>query len=222
MKNSCVVLGPPRCGNHMIMTILMALGMVEHHPKINKSNYPNYLFQKLKKNNHFVFGGHPQYPLTKDNFIKSGFRGIYITRDPRDSTISWYFFIMKSKKQKFQWLKKYTKEEGINAMIRGVKKRSFAGVVKRYKSRNGWKVCPNVLWVKYEDLLRNPQREVDLIATHLGIKNRPFKKEFLFDKHRWEFRQGEIGNWKKHFTENNIKTFKEVTKNLLEEEGYTW
>ena len=67
--------------------------------------------------------------------------------------------------------------------------------------------------------------EVQNIANHIGVKisleEAVQVANSLFGD-TGTFREGKIGSWKKHFTEEHIKIFKEQTGDLLYKLGYEW
>lgn len=104
------------------------------------------------------------------------------------------------------------------------------GIKDFYNSYLQWQKTPGFYTVKFENLVGEQgggSKEIQIneirnIAKHL---NREYSEEeiqmvaeSLFG--RQTFREGKIGSWKKHFTEEHKKLFKEVAGQLLIDLGY--
>lgn len=87
-----------------------------------------------------------------------------------------------------------------------------------------------MLLIHYEKLRAQPEVEVARILDFLGAGNSDETVEAIVDKNSFSklksgannsfFRKGTSGDWKNHFTEQDLKLFKRITGNLMERCGY--
>jgi len=82
-----------------------------------------------------------------------------------------------------------------------------------------------MLLVHYEEMKAQPLEEVARILAFLGAENSDETVQAIVDKNSFSklkssgknsfFRKGTSGDWKNHFTEDNIRLFKKLTNDLL-------
>ena len=125
-----------------------------------------------------------------------------------------------------------TMEERINAAIQGVDipGSTLAPVREKYESYLGWLQEPNVLSLRFEDLILDRQTALGSILNYLETRGFTPKttreaaisvlEQAIIPKKSGTFRKGKPGNWQEHFTEKNISLFKEKTGDLLQILGY--
>lgn len=161
---------------------------------------------------------------------------IYIIRDPRDIVISGaYFFNFHSS------LSSFFRRLRIHTVLRNLsfekkKKEMIQAVLYGNKKITPWLEVPwalhykdyhkkEMLFIKYEDLLNNPENELKNILNYLdlevntlqiteSIKNQSFKKRQK-EVHQQDhknliklIRKGSSGYWKNEFTKEEKKLFK--------------
>ena len=93
-----------------------------------------------------------------------------------------------------------------------------------------------VLIVRYEDLKLKPQSTLSLVLKFLGLKHTKKAVDKCLKDNSFEkltggrkpgeldpksfFRKGIIGDWRNHFSEENIKVFKKMAGSSLVDAGY--
>lgn len=168
----------------------------------------------------------------------------FLYRDPRDQIVSLMHWIRKMRKQDNGTYKstvdQLSNAELITALIQGCKlhhsddKHTTHIVTNdinvRYRTYLQWQDMPGICTVRFEDLVGSQGNGSDeaqweavrTIALHMGITLNDYDLNriaaHLFG--RKTFREGQIGSWKKIFTESHKKLFKEVAGQLLIDLGY--
>ena len=123
-------------------------------------------------------------------------------------------------------------EERINAAIRGVDEpgAELSGIRSKYDAYLGWLETPQVLCLRFEALILERQQALgkilDYLATRGFMPSVPRDAaitalaEAIQPKKSGTFRKGQPGNWREHFTAENIAVFKQHTGDLLTRLGY--
>ena len=190
-RKSIVVFSVARSGTHLIMQYLLNNKYSEFHPNVATRGIEN-IFNPPPTNS-FVFAGHIQSVSFKDEFLKSGMKGIYISRNPLDVIVSQAFYI-KDKEPPHPLHKLFQSlsyEECMDIVIDGYD--GMESIFEKYDGNDGWSKLDNVLHVKYEDLVK----------TICGVDYKYF------------FRSGKTGEWKNFKKVNWHKVYK-----LAEDRGY--
>ncbi len=94
----------------------------------------------------------------------------------------------------------------------------------------GWLSIPEVLSLRFEELIQDQENAFNLLLDYLEEKGFDPKiarqtameqlASAIVPRKSGTFRRGKPGNWKEYFTDGNIKHFKESTGNLLVKLGY--
>jgi hypothetical protein len=125
-----------------------------------------------------------------------------------------------------------TNEERINVAIDGLDEDGLEmrGVKRRYEAYLGWLEQPEVLCLRFEDLILKQDEAILRLLTYLesrGYQPQLAKNEAMGrikaavkPEKSGTFRKGKPGNWREHFTEGNIRLFKEKAGDLLIHLGY--
>ena len=160
-------------------------------------------------------------------YSNEGFRHVFLYRDPRDVAVSLYHYVMKESTSRHANYEMYSglgsDHERLMKSITGfgggeIEYRNFAEAIPAiklaYQVYEPWLKAPNVLAIKYEDLI-GPERmqTVETILKFVGI---PYSQDFLgrIDADRFEpkkshtYRKGSSGGWRKEFTSKHIDAFK--------------
>jgi hypothetical protein len=98
------------------------------------------------------------------------------------------------------------------------------------------KLPEQICIVRYEDLTKDPEKILNRIFEFLEIPKTTYLTRYCIRKNSFEklsggrkpgqsestsfFRKGIIGDWQNHFSEENIKTFKEISGPTLIAAGY--
>jgi hypothetical protein len=183
------------------MKILCLLGLKEVHQSGDA------LFD-IPQTGHYIFGAHSKYHQTW-HLLRT--KGIYIERDLRDVAVSLleYATVRVSDYPVKQTL--LQSSDPLRDVIIGVNN-SFPSLKKRYNDLNEWKKHPNVLHTRYEWIVKNTDREVSRICTHLDIKDTKLDHSLIFNcsagqLYHGNFRKGIIGDHKNVFKPHHYKIF---------------
>ncbi len=159
----------------------------------------------------------------------STFVPYFIFRDPRDVVVSHVFYVTDIEARHVHHMY-YTSLPDFNARLnvsilgRPDANVEFPDIATRFAPYLGWLDCPEVLTVHFEDLINNRPTAVSGIMDHL-LSRVPLQasRQLILDslessinpKRSPTFRSGKTGEWKKYFTEEHKKLFKDVAGDLL-------
>ena len=161
---------------------------------------------------------------------------IFVYRDPRDMIVSHVFYA--TEMHKGHGMHPYytevldSTEKRIDAQILGVEEPGFelSCVKTKYEAYLGWLAQPNVLCIRFEDLILNRVEVLGVILDYLaqlGFTPSVTRREAIetltsaiAPRKSGTFRKGKPGNWREHFSQENINHFKEATGDLLVRLGY--
>ncbi len=106
-------------------------------------------------------------------------------------------------------------------------------IAERYSRYLGWRTCPNVFGIRYEDLIGNPDIAIKVreMAQFYEARSRSRTGDTIDEMTRraleaikpgrsHTFRKGVAGGWRKGLTPEHIAAIKEVAGRLLIELGY--
>jgi hypothetical protein len=161
---------------------------------------------------------------------------IFIYRDPRDMLVSHVFYAteMHTGHGMYAYYNERlsSMEERLNAAIEGITELGFelASVRQRYEAYIGWLDQPEVMCLRFEDLIL--EREVTLARLLGYFEVRGFDlsiphpqaikilKVAIAPKKSGTFRKGQPGDWREYFTAANKVRFKEIAGDILIRLGY--
>nr|XP_006819339.1 PREDICTED: sulfotransferase family cytosolic 1B member 1-like [Saccoglossus kowalevskii] len=141
---------------------------------------------------------------------------IYLQRNPKDVAVSWYFMHFASRVYGKPTSWDYFVEELLKGNV------EYGSPIEHVKQWSKYKQQPGFLWLKYEDMLKNPKNIYYKIAHFLEIqmteeemevvmrfcdfkymqeffKNDPVAQDFM-EKDGNHVRKGKSGDWKNYFT----------------------
>lgn len=238
----------PKSGSHLIIQVLQ--GLTKIGPFVNPGFPP---VNRTEDNRHLSIEGvlanianmQPGdigygYLNATQSFIQAltqpGMASVFIYRDPRDMIVSHVFYAteMYPEHGMHDYYREKTKsmEERIDAAIIGVNEHNttMRGVNERYQAYMGWLSIPEVLSLRFEELIQDQENAFNLLLDYLEEKGFDPKiarqtaieqlATAIVPRKSGTFRRGKPGNWKEYFTDGNIKHFKESTGNLLVKLGY--
>lgn len=183
------------------------------------------------------------YPLPDilDLVDQHGLRGVFVLRDPRDTCVSWYHYIMK---ESAHWCHRYFREgledpaSRLMAAITGLEPNSetgrpyLASIDGHFRTRLDYLEDRRFLTVRFEDVVGSRgggddmrQREaIFRVAEHLGLKLRQGDVSNIvghaFGEDSPTFRKGQIGSWREEMLPEHKTAFKAITGSLLIDLGY--
>jgi hypothetical protein len=165
-----------------------------------------------------------------------GWATIFVYRDPRDMLVSHVFYA--TQMHKGHGMHRYytetlgSMEERLNAAIQGVDEpgSELAPVRAKYEGYLGWLEQPEVLCLRFEDLILDRQAALGRILDYLVQRGftpclrreqeLAILEQAIAPKKSGTFRKGQPGNWREHFSEANKALFKEQAGDLLLRLGY--
>ena len=197
---------------------------VANHKKIESFPSPRYLVSHLPYN---------LLPHSSENNVKY----IYLARNPRDVAVSFFHFM---RQIRFVFALDGTWDEFLEYFMKGdVPYGSYFDHFLQWWSR---KDDENVLFLKYEDLKKDLNGQVKIIAQFLGFnfsdrqveavaeqctfqamkKNPPktinSKILQIFNK-GLHVRKGIVGDWKNHFSDEQLEKFNQLYKSRMDGSG---
>jgi hypothetical protein len=250
LSASPVVLGNamPKSGSHLIIQVLHGLTQIgpfvnPGFPPVNRSEDNSKLTDsQILKNILNMLPGDIGYGYIGANELflsaltQPGRATIFVYRDPRDMIISHIYYATQMREE--HWMHRYyteelhTMEERINAAINGVDRpgSELTAIRHRYEGYLGWLDHPDVLCLRFEELILNRDatlgRLLDYLSERGNTLNLPRQQAVaalemaVAPKKSGTFRKGRPGNWREHFTPANIDLFKAETGDLLLRLGY--
>lgn len=187
--------------------------------------------------------GHCAFHPVLANFAwLMGMAQVFIYRDLRDVAVSQTFHIMSESPQfvhpgkgAYSFLGGFN--EILTAVIEGLK--PFPGIIERWEMYAPWLEQGWVHSIKFEDGLKDPKecafniidygidRTVKIVGEHIKLsKERMYELAEKMAVHSRmtaaspTFREGKIGSWKEHFTDEHKDLFKEKAGDWLIKLGY--
>jgi hypothetical protein len=250
LRNAPVVLGNamPKSGSHLIIQVLQGLTSLgpfvnPGFPPVNRAEDNSKLSEAaILANIHRMRPGDIGYGYlgADEPFISAltqpGKATIFVYRDPRDMIVSHIFYATQMHEE--HWMHHYytevlhNMEERINAAIHGVQEpgSELTPVRVRYDGYLGWLECPEVLSLRFEDLILEREAAFERLLDYLEKRGFSQKlprtqaieilKDAITPKKSGTFRKGKPGNWAEYFTDANKASFKECTGDLLIRLGY--
>jgi hypothetical protein len=164
----------------------------------------------------------------------SAFVPYFIFRDPRDVVVSHVFYVTDMEARHvhhdyYQSLPDFNARLRVSILGRPEAEIEFPDIAERFAPYLGWLDQPAVMTIHFEDLIHDRLRTLNRIIDHL-VARAPLRTphELIVEaletsinpKRSPTFRSGKTGEWKKYFTEEHTKLFKDVAGDLLVKLGY--
>lgn len=159
----------------------------------------------------------------------------FIFRDPRDVAVSHVFYVTDMEPNHVHHAY-YASLPDFNARLKtSILGRpdadvEFPDIAARFAPYLGWLEQPAVMKIHFEDLVNDRQATLERILEHFLQRSGPLRAPRSLILEALEasinpqksptFRSGKTGEWKKHFTPEHKKLFKEVAGDLLIQLGY--
>jgi hypothetical protein len=164
----------------------------------------------------------------------SAFVPYFIFRDPRDVVVSHVFYVTEMEASHvhhdyYQSLPDFDARLSVSILGRSDIEVEFPNIAERFAPYLDWLDQPAVMPIHFEDLIHDRAGTLNRIIDHFLARiplqaDRSLLLESLENSINPSksptFRSGKTGEWKKHFTDEHKKIFKEVAGDLLIRLGY--
>ncbi|MEY2819464.1 MAG: hypothetical protein RL275_2927 [Chloroflexota bacterium] len=238
----------PKSGTHLLDQILLGFSNVAPYAKRVHSFYAEYEGESGKKRDPQQALNWLDSLRTRDiasahlfarpeaiaRVCSDKFAPYFIFRDPRDVVVSHVFYVTDMEARHvhhdyYQSLPDFNARLTVSILGRSDTNIEFPNIADRFAPYLGWLDKKEVLTIHFEDLIH--QRESTLTSIMDHLLNRvtlQTPRQLILDsletsinpKKSPTFRSGKTGEWKKHFTDEHKKIFKEVAGDLLVKLGY--
>lgn len=238
----------PKSGTHLLDQILLGFSNVAPYAKRVHSFYAEYEGESGKKRDpqqalNWLDSLRPcdiasahlfARPEAIARVCSDKFAPYFIFRDPRDVVVSHVFYVTDMEARHvhhdyYQSLPDFNTRLTVSILGRSDTNIEFPNIADRFAPYLGWLDKKEVLTIHFEDLIH--QRESTLTSIMDHLLNRvtlQTPRQLILDsletsinpKKSPTFRSGKTGEWKKHFTDEHKKIFKEVAGDLLVKLGY--
>ncbi len=238
----------PKSGSHLLLQVLngfcriMPYRYVEAEPirtitKEGRRKKNDEVLDELTRLPRGVIGwGYVEATPENVSFLtRAGRVNYFIYRDPRDMLVSQVFFATDMHEEHgmhayYQSLPDF--DARLKVAITGIDGEGLkmVSVKQRYEGVFAWLATPGVMCIRFEDLIE--QRDVTLNAMLDEVEKTGYKiptprqqalsvlVEAIQPKKSHTFRSGQVGGWRKYFTDQHKRLFKEVAGDLLVRLGY--
>ena len=158
----------------------------------------------------------------------------FIFRDPRDVVVSHVFYVTEMEKNHvhhayYQSLPDFDSRLKVSILGRPDADVEFPNIAARFAPYMDWLNHPEVLPIHFEDLIHDRAVTLTRIMDHF-LTRVPLRtpRELILESLESSinpsrsptFRSGKTGEWKKYFTDEHRKIFKDVASELLIRLGY--
>ncbi|MDQ2693448.1 MAG: sulfotransferase domain-containing protein [Chloroflexota bacterium] len=162
------------------------------------------------------------------------FLPFFIFRDPRDVVVSHVFYVTDMEARHvhhayYQSLPDFAARLNVSILGRPDTNIEFPDIAERFTPYMGWLDEPSVLKIHFEDLIHDRVGMLNRIVDHF-LARVPLQtpREQILEALESSinpgrsptFRSGKTGEWKKYFTEEHKKIFKDAGGDLLVRLGY--
>ncbi|HEY3476427.1 MAG TPA: sulfotransferase domain-containing protein [Anaerolineales bacterium] len=238
----------PKSGTHLLDQILLGFSNVAPYAKRLHSFYAEYEGESGRKRSseqalrwldslrtgdvasaHLFARPNAVVRVSSAKFIP-----YFIFRDPRDVVVSHVFYVtdMEARHVHHEYYQSLTDFSArLHASILGRPDAGieFPNIAERFAPYLGWLDQPAVLFLHFEDLINDRSRILTRIMDHF-LARVPLQtpRQAILDslesainpRRSPTFRSGKTGEWKKYFTDEHKRIFKEVAGDLLIRLGY--
>lgn len=238
----------PKSGTHLLDQILLGFSNVAPYAKRLHSFYAEYEGESGRKRSPeqalaWLDSLRPRDVASAHLFARPEvvrrvclpkFAPYFIFRDPRDVAVSHVFYVtdMEARHAHHEYYKSLPDFDArlkVSILGRPDSEAEFPDIAARFAPYLDWLHQPEVLTVHFEDLIHDRAAALTRIMDHL-LKRIPLRAPrplilnsleiSINPKKSPTFRSGKTGEWKKHFTDEHKKIFKNVAGDLLMKLGY--
>ena len=238
----------PKSGTHLLLQILRALPGARYHGSFIAS-MPTLTFKERSRASHlrriaWLAPGevvpahlfhHPDYAAA---LRRRGAMQFFIYRDPRDVAVSEAHYL--THMNRWHRLHRHfahvlrNDEERLTAAIVGIDEPGFPydypDIGKRFARYAGWLSEPDVMPLRFEDLMSDRREETlhAIIAFYAERRPDAFDREACLERVKASidparshtFRKGERGGWRSSFTAEHREQFELVAGSCIRQIGY--
>ena len=233
----------PKSGTHLLDQILLGFSKVAPFPLRLHSFYAEYEGESGRKRApqqalDWLDSLHPcdvasahlfARPEAVHRLIKPAFVPYFIFRDPRDVVVSHVFYVTDMEARHvhhdyYASLPDFDSRLKVSILGRPDVEVEFPDIAARFAPYLGWLDQPSVMKIHFEDLVNDRTAALNRIIDHLLVRvplTIPRKKildsleSSINPSKSPTFRSGKTGEWKKLFTPEHKKIFKDVAGDLL-------
>lgn len=173
-------------------------------------------------------------PENQATLTRKDWASYFIYRDPRDLLVSHVFYAvdMNPRHGMHDYYLSLSMEERLRTAIQGIHQEglNLPDVRTRYERVLGWLDCPQVMAIRFEQLIDERDEMLDKILEHFEVAGGRLSAPSLQaievlvkamnPKNSPTFRKGKSGGWREHFSEENKRLFKSTAGDLLVRLGY--
>jgi sulfotransferase 6B1 len=238
----------PKSGTHLLDQILLGFSKVAPYAKRLHSFYAEYEGESGRKRSPEqalawlnslrscdIASAHLfARPESVERVCSSKFVPYFIFRDPRDVVVSHVFYVTDMEARHvhhnyYQSLPDFNTRLNVSILGRQVTSIEFPNIAERFAPYLGWLDREEVLSIHFEDLINDRAAALTRIMEHfLAHVPLPVSRTSILEsmessinpKRSPTFRSGKTGEWKKYFTEEHKKIFKDIASDLLVKLGY--
>ena len=238
----------PKSGTHLLDQILLGFANVAPYSKRLHSFYAEYegdsgVKRAPEQAFHWLDSLGPRDIASAHLFARPEavarvtsprFISYFIFRDPRDVVVSHVFYVTEMETRHvhhayYQSLPDFAARLMVSILGRPDTNIEFPNIAERFAPYFGWLDQPQVLTIHFEDLINDRVQTLTRIMDHF-LARVPLQstRQLILDSLESAinptksptFRSGKTGEWKKYFTDEHKKIFKESTGDLLITLGY--
>src|SRR5574337_445792 len=238
----------PKSGTHLLDQILLGFSKVAPFSRRLHSFYAEYEGESGRKRASeqaldWLDSLHPRdvasahlfaRPEAVARVIQPNFIPYFIFRDPRDVVVSHAFYVTDMEARHvhhnyYRSLPDFSERLKVSILGRPDADVEFPNIADRFAPYLGWLDHPEVMKIHFEDLVNDRTATLNHVIDHfLARVPLTFPRKTILDALESSinpsksptFRSGKTGEWKKFFTEEHKKIFKEVAGGLLVKLGY--
>lgn len=238
----------PKSGTHLLDQILLGFAKVAPYAKRVHSFYAEYEGESGVKRApeqalHWLDSLRPRDVASAHLFARPDavarvgsprFIPYFIFRDPRDVVVSHVFYVTDMEAHHvhhayYQSLPDFDARLKVSILGRPGTDVEFPNIAERFAPYIDWLNQPEVLTIHFEDLIQDRAETLNRILDHF-LARVPLQspRQLILDSLESSinptksptFRSGKTGEWKKHFTEEHKRIFKDAAGELLIRLGY--
>jgi hypothetical protein len=238
----------PKSGTHLLDQILLGFSRVAPYAKRLHSFYAEYEGETGRKRTPAQAVGWIDSLTSRDvasahlfargeiieRVCSPSFIPYFICRDPRDVVVSHVFYVTDMETRHvhhdyYASLPDFDSRLKVSILGRSESLAEFPNITDRFAPYLGWLEQPAVMKIHFEDLVDNRASTLNRILDHfLARVSLATPRQLILDSLESSinptksptFRSGKTGEWRKHFTKEHKKIFKNIAGDLLLKLGY--